>query len=92
LLKINIGEELSDEEWMRYVSWFRASNRNQDNVISQYNAGMLGENTPNSVGDFVRDAVASSGYAQRAWDRTKVGYSKEYVRFVEQVLREASQE
>ena len=50
LLKINIGEELSDEEWMRYLSWFRASNRNQDNVISQYYAGMLGENTPISTG------------------------------------------
>ena len=92
LLKINIGEELSDEEWMRYVSWFRASNRNQDNVISQYHAGMLGENTPQSVGDFVRAAVASSSYARRAWDRTKVGYTKEYVSFVEQILREASQE
>jgi hypothetical protein len=92
LLKINIGEELSDEEWMRYVSWFRASNRNQDNVIYQYHVGMLDENTPQSVGDFVRNVVASSEYAQSAWELTKVGYTKGYVSFVEKILREGTQQ
>jgi hypothetical protein len=92
LLKIDIGEELSDEEWMRYVSWFRASNRNQDNVIYQYHVGMLDENTPQSVGDFVRNVVASSEYAQSAWELTKVGYTKEYVSFVEKILREGTQQ
>ena len=86
LLKIGAGEELSEEEWMRYVSWFRASNRNQDNVLSQYRAGMLGDNVPRSVDDFVHDVIASSTYARNAWDRTKIGYTQEYVAFVEQIL------
>ena len=88
LLKIGDGEELSEEERMRYVFWFRASNRNQDNVLSQYRAGMLGDNVPLSVDDFVRDAIASSTSARNAWDQTKIGYTKAYVTFVEEILDE----
>jgi hypothetical protein len=88
LLKISEGEELSEEDRMRYVSWFRASNRNQDNVLSQYRAGMLGDNVPLSVDDFVRDVIASSTSARNAWDQTKIGYTKAYAAFVEEILDE----
>ncbi len=88
LLKIGDGEELSEEERMRYVFWFRASNRNQDNVLSQYRAGMLGDNVPLSVDDFVRDVIASSPSARNAWDQTKIGYTKAYATFVEDILDE----
>ncbi len=90
LLKIVGEQELSAEDRMRYVSWFRSSNRNQDNVLSQYDAGMLGENTPRSVSDFAVEVIGRSTYSREVWNITKVGYSDRYVAFVEKVLREAS--
>ena len=92
LLKIEGGRDLSEEEWIRYVAWFRSSNRNQDNVLNQYYEGMLGDNIPRSVDSFVRDVVASSADARRAWGQTKIGYTQEYVDFVEQILRRVANE
>ena len=86
LVKVDNGDELNDEEWLRYVDYFRASNRNQDNVLSQYNAGMLGENIPRSVAQFARQFVGSSDYSRRAWELTKPGYTDEYIHFVETAL------
>ena len=57
-------------------------------LLSQYRAGMLGDNVPLSVDDFVRDAIASSTSARNAWDQTKIGYTKAYVTFVEEILDE----
>jgi len=91
LLKVESDTSLSDEERMRYTAWFRAANRNQDNVLSQYKAGMLGANIPRSVQDFVRDTVASSAQGKSAWDRTKIGYTQDYVDFVEETLVALSQ-
>ena len=88
ILKTQEGSELSGEERIRYISWFRAINRNQDNVLSQYFAGMLGEHTPGSVADFARDVVASSSYSREAWRITKPGYSDEYIAFIEKVLED----
>jgi hypothetical protein len=90
LVKLASERELSEEEWLRYVSWFRASNRNQDNVLHQFHVGMLGDNVPRSVSDFVRDVVASNQRSREAWNKTKVGYSDEYVAFVEAVLNEVT--
>jgi len=86
ILKIRQGSEISGEERIRYIYWFRAINRNQDNVLSQYFAGMLGEHTPRSVEDFARDVVASSSYSREAWRITKPGFSDEYIAFIEKVL------
>ena len=89
-VKISEGQELTGEDWLRSVGWFRSSNRNQDNVLSQYRAGMLSDNIPRSIGDFVEAVVGSSTYARRAWDDTKTGYSDEYVAFVERFLVETT--
>ncbi len=91
LLKVESDTSLSDEEWIRYTAWFRAANRNQDNVLTQYKAGMLGANIPRSVQDFVGDVVASSAQGKSAWDRTKIGYTQNYVDFVEETLAALSQ-
>ena len=88
--KISDGQELTGEDWLRYVGWFRSSNRNQDNVLSQYRAGMLNDSVLRSLGDFVEDVVGSSTYARRAWDDTKIGYSGEYVAFDERILEETA--
>jgi len=90
ILKQRTEQVLSDEDWLRYVSWFRGINRNQDNVLSQYHAGMLEENTPRSVRDFALDVVWSSKYSRKAWKVTKVGYTDKYVTFIENALAEAN--
>ncbi len=90
ILKTQQGGELSGEERIRYINWFRAINRNQDNVLSQYFAGMLGEHTPRSVEDFARDVVASSSYSREAWRITKPGFSDEYIAFIEKVLKDSA--
>ena len=90
ILKTQQEGELSGEERIRYINWFRAINRNQDNVLSQYFAGMLGEHTPRSVEDFARDVVASSSYSREAWRITKPGFSDEYIAFIEKVLKDSA--
>ena len=91
VLKTQRGDELSGEERIRYINWFRAINRNQDNVLSQYVAGMLGDNTPRSVADFARDVVVSSSYSREAWQITKPGYSDDYIKFVEKIISESTE-
>lgn len=91
LVKIKNGERLDDEEWIRYVDYFRAMNRNQDNVLDQYRAGMLGENTPRSIADYARVFVGSTEVSRRAWLATKHAYTDEYVEFIEAALNQVSQ-
>lgn len=89
LVKIRDDEQLSREEIERYRWWFRAQNRNQDNVYNQYLSGMLGATSPRSVRDFVREVIASSDFGREEWRAQKVGFSDEYVSFVESVLKKA---
>ncbi len=91
LAKADTGQDLSDEEWIRYVAWFRAWNRNQENVLRQYHAGMLDDNVPRSVDAFVRDIVMRNTHSREAWKLTKVGYTDEYVEFAEAIISEAGE-
>ena len=86
LAKIEQGTELTTEDRVRFVSFFRAFNRNQDNVLSQYREGMLGENTPRSVTDYACDFVQSSEEHIEAWETTKVGYTDSYVAFIDEAI------
>ena len=83
LVMIQNGGELSDEDMVRYVAWFRSMNRNQENVLSQYQFGMLDEHTPKSIEDFARATVWQSDVSRKAWRITRPGYSDEYVAFIE---------
>ena len=87
LVKIKEKKQLSAEEWIRYVDYFRAMNRAQDNVLSQFYAGMLGENTPRSIADYARFFVGSSEQSREAWELTKAGYTDRYIVFVEEAIR-----
>lgn len=86
LVKIQQGGELSAEEMLRYVTYFRAQNRNQENVLLQYREGMLGQHIPRSIADFTNQVVVASDYSLQAWQITKPGYSNDYVDFVEAVI------
>lgn len=83
LVTIQQGGELSDEDMVRYVTWFRSQNRNQENVLSQYQFGMLDENIPRSIKDFARATIWQSEYSREAWRITKPGYSDQYIAFIE---------
>ncbi len=84
--KIRSEDELSDEEVGRYRSYFRAFNRNQDNNLWQYNQGYLGDNIPRSIEGAVRGIVGGSAFSIAIWDSQKLGYTDEYVAFVEEAI------
>lgn len=87
LAKLQRNEELSTEEWLRFVDYFRSRNRNQDNVLNQYDAGMLGENTPRSVSDYACGFVGASDRHLEAWRLTRPGYTDRYIDFIERALK-----
>jgi len=86
LAKIERREELTVEDRIRFVSFVRAFNRNQDNALSQYQEGMLGDNTPRSVTEFACNFIKASEEHLSAWNSTKVGYTDSYVAFIEEAL------
>lgn len=85
LVAIQQGGELSDEDMIRFVNWFRSQNRNQENVLSQYQRGMLDDNIPRSIADFARATIWPSEYSREAWRITRPGYSEQYVSFIESI-------
>jgi len=80
------GEPFSEEEMIRYRTYFRSGNRNQDNNLWQYNHGFLGENTPRSIRDFARVVIGGSEIGITTWDSQKYTYTDEYVAFVENAI------
>lgn len=85
-VKISNGEQLSDEELIRYEHVFRAFNRNMDNQLWQYNNGYLGENIPYSIRRAVRLVIAGNEHGVAAWDKTKQTFTSEYVVFVDDAI------
>ena len=86
--KIQRGEQLSDEETIRYGARMRAFNRNQDNNLWQYNQGYLGENIPASIRGGVRAVIGQSELGLATWDYQKYSYTDEYVAFVDEAIRD----
>jgi hypothetical protein len=84
--KVHGGEELSALDLIRYQTFFRGGNRNQDNNLWQYNQGFLGENTPRSIRGFARNVIGSSQLGLATWDSQKYSYTDEYVAFVEDAI------
>lgn len=85
-VKIQNGEDLSDEERFRYSNWLRAFNRNLDNQLWQYNRGFLGENIPRSMRIAVRAVIGESEIGIQWWDRSKQAFSDDYIKFVESTI------
>jgi len=86
LAKVMREEQLTDEEMIRYRTYLRAFNRNQDNNLWQYNQGFLGENIPSSIRDAVRVVLGRNELSLSIWDRQKIAYTEEYVVFVEDAI------
>jgi hypothetical protein len=86
LVKVDSGEQLSDEEKYRFEAYFRSFNRNLDNQLWQYNQGFLGANIPRSVKGAAREVIGANSQRLEFWDKQKYGYSNEYVLFVEEAI------
>jgi len=86
LAKVVRGEKLSGEEEIRYETYFRAFNRNQDNNLWQYSQGYLGENIPRSIKSAVRAVVGGHTLGIETWDRQKHSYTDEYIAFVDATI------
>ena len=86
LAKVDRGEQLSDEDMIRYETYLRAFNRNQDNNLWQYDQGFLGENIPRSVRSAVRGVIGGNELGIAVWDSQRILYSEEYVAFVEDAI------
>ncbi len=86
LVKVRTGEQLTDEEMIRYETYLRAVNRNQDNNLWQYNQGFLGENTPRSIRSAVRIIIGRNELSLAIWEGQKISYTEEYVAFVEDAI------
>jgi len=86
LVKVQQGDDLNPEERIRFADYFRAINRNQDNALGQYDAGMLGENTPRSIMTFTCQFIGTSEASRAAWEYTKTGYTDRYIEFIEKTM------
>ncbi len=86
LVKVSRGDALTAVERVRFTDYFRSMNRNQDNVLGQYDAGMLGENTPRSIKTFACQFIGTSKASQTAWEYTKGGYTDRYIEFIEKTM------
>ena len=84
--RVRGGEELSALDLIRYQTYFRAGNRNQDNNLWQYSQGFLGENTPRSIRGYARNVIGGSRLGIATWDSQKYSYTDEYVAFVEDAI------
>ena len=82
------GEELSAQEAFRYNTWFRATLRNQDNNIQQYNQGLLGDHIPRATRRVISAVIINSPRGRDFWERSKSSYSDELQEFVDTVIAE----
>ena len=88
LVKIENDEDLTDEEVVRYRTYVRGFLRNQDNAYWQYNQGLLGENTPDSIRAAVTAVIVKPRIGREIWETQKHTYTPEFVRFVESVFED----
>lgn len=86
--KISLGEDLTFQENRRYRTWLRASLRNHQNNYLQYSQGFLGDYIPRSTAIAVR-GIISNPHARSYWDEFKMGYSDEFIDFVNRALADA---
>jgi len=91
LAKIRRDEKLSEEELIRFRTYFRAYNRNQDNNLWQYNQGYLGDNIPKSIRGGARVVIGGSELGITTWDSQQYSYTDEYVAFVEEAIADLRQ-
>ena len=85
---VDSGQDLTPVDIERLRHWLRGFNRNQDNLLRQYQQGLLTDNIPRSIRQAVRSEVAQSRITREMWENTKIVYTDEYISLVDEVLAE----
>ena len=80
------NEELTDEESLRYMYYFRSIFRALDNQYWQYNEGYLGPEIPRFIRRTARNVIGRGEIELDLWDKYKTTYSDEYIAFVEEAI------
>ena len=83
LVLIDQGETLSAEQMYRYQAYLRGFHRIQDNLLGQYQRGLLGQDIESSIRRAVRAYVAESEIARDRWEVVRRSYSIEYSTLVD---------
>ena len=83
MIKVYDNKELTREEDFRYKRYLRSIHRNQENVLWQYNQGLLQDDTPRIIIETVRKQLGYGPYAMKVWDDTKKDYTEEYSAYVD---------
>jgi len=85
-IKAGAGGNLTPEERARYTFWIRASLRNQDNNLQQYNQGLLAEHIPRAVASAAQNIIGQNEISRDYWNRNKRIFSDEFIAFVDEAL------
>ena len=90
-VKVGEGQSLTASEKFRYLTWIRATLRNQENNIQQYNQGLLGEHMPRAVSGVIRAVIETSPVGREYWEGAKHLYSDEFIEIVDSVIAESAE-
>ena len=82
------GEQLTAVQAERFSHWFRGFNRNLDNQLHQYREGLLTDDIPRSLRWAIQSSLVEIPAAKEMWAQTKLQYSDDYIKLVDEVLAE----
>ena len=82
------GDQLTAVQAERFRHWFRGFNRILDNQLHQYREGLLTEDIPRSVWWAIQEVLIEMPVAKELWAKTKLQYSDDYIKLVDEVLAE----
>jgi len=85
-IKVQKGEQLTDEEFLRFRTFVRGFLRNQDNAYWQFRSGLLESNTPDSIRIGISEVIGSTSMGRAVWEDQRALYTSEFVEFVDQTL------
>jgi hypothetical protein len=88
IVKVQSGQQLTDEEMLRYEAFVRGFLRNQDNAFWQYRRDLLEENTRDSIWGAVRAVVGGNGLSRKIWEDQRAMYTAEFADFVDRAISE----
>lgn len=89
-VKVQRGQQLTDEEMFRFRTFIRGFLRNQDNAYWQFRSDLLESNTPDSIRLGVSEVIGSNALGRSIWEEQRALYTSEFVDFVDQILSSTS--
>jgi len=85
-VKLENDQELTQEETIRYMYYFRSCLVDMNNNYWQHDHGFLGDEIPRSVSDIGKRLIGRGEIGLELWDQYKSEYTDEFVAFVEEAI------